>query len=363
MTQPVRIPADVDREDTVLANLTAHQLLILALTGITLYGLWSITRPLVPLPVFLILAVPVGAMAAFLALGKRDGVPLDRLLLAALRQRMTPRHQINAPEGTHPAPTWLAAQAVGHGHLASSTTRAAVRLPADSASETGVVDLGPDGIAVVAVCSTVNFALRTPAEQEALVTAFGRYLHSLTAPVQILVRTERLDLSSQIGELRQRAPSLPDPSLEAAALAHADFLDELSRGDLLRRQILLVLREPQDSGAPMDTLDSGSPLAVFARRRRSQARSGPKSPAALRAAEARLVRRFGEAAELLGPLGILVTPLDAGQTTTVLAAACNPDCLLPVSSELAGTDDIITSSMPDASWPGPSAEEDRRFAP
>jgi len=76
------------------------------------------------------------------------------------------------------------------------------------------------GLAVIATCSTVNFALRTPGEQEALVAGFGRYLHSLTAPVQILVRTERLDLSGQIAECiectrNRRADALePDTAVE-----------------------------------------------------------------------------------------------------------------------------------------------------
>ena len=125
-----------------------------------------------------------------------------------------------------------------------------LRLPAQAvdaatAGEVGVVDLGGDGLAVVAVCSTVNFALRTPAEQDSLVAVFGRWLHSLTAGVQILVRAERLDLSGQIAELRERAPGLPHPALEAAAAEHADYLEQLAeRAELLRRQVLLVLREP-----------------------------------------------------------------------------------------------------------------------
>ena len=38
MSQPVRIPADVDREDRVIGPLTARQLLILAVTGMLLYA-------------------------------------------------------------------------------------------------------------------------------------------------------------------------------------------------------------------------------------------------------------------------------------------------------------------------------------
>jgi hypothetical protein len=87
--------------------------------------------------------------------------------------------------------------------------------------------------------------LRTPGEQEALVASFGRYLHSLTAPVQILIRAQRLDLSVQIAELREQAGGLPHPALEAAAREHADYLAQLAQqSELLRRQVLLILREP-----------------------------------------------------------------------------------------------------------------------
>jgi hypothetical protein len=357
MTAPVRIPADVDMHDRVLGPLTARQLAILAAAGTVLYLIWTGTRAFVPIPVFLAFAVPVGAASAMLALGKRDGVPMDKLLLAAIRQRLAPRHRVAAPEGVRPAPAWLTEgmdQAPGRKDGASRAPQpeqvspAALRLPAEAVTETGVVDLGTDGLAVVAVASTVNFALRTPNEQEALVASFGRYLHSLTAPVQVLVRTERLDLSTQIAELRDRAGGLPHPALEAAAVEHADYLVQLARqSDLLRRQVLLVLREPLGVAAPTDGLGGPGPLATLGalagRRRRKQA-DEHLNAGARRAAESRLVRRLGEAIELLSPAGIVVTPLDAGQATAVLASACNPDSLLPPSAGLAGADEVITSA-------------------
>lgn len=332
MTQPVRIPADFERPDAVLANLNARQLLILAVTGIVLYGAFSATRSVVPLPVFLIVAVPVGGAAALLALGRRDGMSLDRLVLAAARQRLTPRYQVAAPEGIHRPPAWLADRVTEtEQEPARQVCPAALRLPAEGVTEAGVIDLGRDGFAVVAVCSTINFALRTPTEQETLVAAFGRYLHSLTAPVQILVRAERLDLSAQIAELRDSAPALPHPALEVAAREHADYLTQLANHtELLRRQVLLILRE---------TL---SPTP----RRKAAPGTGTTDQAARRAAEARLMRRVDEAVELLGPVGITVTALDPGQATAVLAAACNPDSFLPPSSALAGANEVITTVTP-----------------
>ena len=363
MTAPVRIPADVDMHDRVLGPLTARQLAILAAAGAVLYLIWAATRAFLPVPVFLAFAVPVGAASAMLALGKRDGVPMDKLLVAAIRQRVAPRHRVAAPEGVRPAPTWLTPdtgrttsqstgrrKGKGRAGQPEQVSPSALRLPAEAVTETGVVDLGTDGLAVVAVASTVNFALRTPNEQEALVASFGRYLHSLTAPVQVLVRTERLDLSAQIAELRDRAGGLPHPALEAAAVEHADYLVQLGQqSDLLRRQVLLVLREPLGVAAPTDGLGGPGPLAVLgsmAGKRRKQA-GGQVDAGARRAAESRLVRRLGEAIELLSPAGIVVTPLDAGQATAVLASACNPDSLLPPSAGLAGADEVITTSGAD----------------
>lgn len=176
-----------------------------------------------------------------------------------------------------------------------------------------------------------------------MTTAFGRYLHSLTAPVQVLVRAERLDLSAQIAELYATAPHLPHPALEAAAREHADYLAQLRQTtDLLRRQVLLIVREPVRSAGPADPL-GGSGLRGRAARR-GKAGQAEADDAPRRVAETRLMRRVGEAVELLHPVGITITPLDAGQATAVLAAACNPDSLLSPSSHLAGADDVITTA-------------------
>lgn len=342
MSAPVRIPADVDLPDRVIGPLTARQVAILAVTGLVLYATWTLTRAVVPVAVFVALTIPFGASAAVLALGQREGISLDRMLLAAIRQRITPRHRSSAPEAVHPAPTWLSAQAsaAGEARICSS----ALRLPAEAVTDAGVIDLGSDGLAVVAVASTVNFALRTPAEQQGLVASFGHYLHSLSAPVQILIRAHRLDLSAQISELRQGCDGLAHPLLEAAALEHADYLTHLSeQSDLLRRQVLLVFREALRSAGSVTELGGRSPWLASGRRRVG-ATGERAGVGARRAAEARLVRRLSDAIELLAPAGIVVTTLDAGQASAVLTAACNPDTLLPPSGGLAAAQEVITTA-------------------
>ncbi|RAS58968.1 PrgI family protein [Lentzea atacamensis] len=338
MTRPVRIPADVDRPDRILFGLTGHQLALLTTTGVILYVLWALTQRIVPLLVFLVLALPVAAIAVVLALGQRDGVSLDRLLWAAFRQRLTPRRHVAAPEDVSSTPDWITASVESGAEPEHASSQ--LRLPVEDVMPTGVVDLGTDGLALVAVASTVNFALRTPMEQQAVVSSFGRYLHSLTGPVQVLVRAHRLDLTDQIAELRDTAGGLSHPALERAAREHADFLEQLGAGtELLRRQVLLVLREP--FGIAQETKRA---LPILRRRGGGQVGDGTR-----RAAEARLVRRLSDAIELFTSAGVVITPLDAGQATAVLAAACNPDTLLPPSAGLANACEVITTAS-DYDW-------------
>ncbi|MBK0870228.1 PrgI family protein [Saccharopolyspora sp. HNM0986] len=334
MSAPVKIPADVDIEDRVLGPLTARQLALFTATGLALYLAWRATQNVLPVPVFVVVALVLAGAVAVLVLSTRDGLSLDRLLAAAVRQRLGPRLRLAAPQGIAPVPEWLSAHATSTAPQ-PGTAAAGIGLPAEDVSEAGVIDLGRDGLAVVAACSTVNFALRTPGEQDALVGVFARWAHSLTAPAQILVRAERLDVSGQVAELEARAPSLPHPALEAAATAHADYLADLAASsDLLRRQVLLVLREPRAA------LPARRGLAGLLPSRGAPV--PPHDEPERRAAETRLARRLSEAAELLHPAGITVTGLDATQASTVLAAACNPDRLAPAHT--AADDDVITTA-------------------
>ena len=336
MTTPVRIPADVDLPDRVLGPLTGRQVAVLAATAAALYGLWQATSQVLPPPVFLAVAAPVVVAATAIVLGRRDGLTWDRLLLSAVRHHTSPRERVAAPDHATPPPVWLAAaSAPPRGREGMPPTwEAPAHAVYPVARDLGVIDLGPDGLAAIAVASTVTFALRTPAEQEALVAGFGRYLHSLTAPVQVLIRTQRLDLSGQITDLLTGAAGLPDPGLSRLAHEHAAFLADLeARTELLRPQVLLVWREP--------TAPSRRPYGGGGRRVR-----GRVGETARRIAEDRLSRRVDEATDLLGPIGITLTPLDPAQAGAVLVAATNPGLPQPPTAHTAAPGDTVTAAHP-----------------
>lgn len=316
MTHPVPIPADVDRSDRVLADLTARQLTILAATALVLYLGWLAAHRFVAWPALVAAAIPLAATGVVLAWGTRDGLSLDAFVLAGLRHQLTPNHHVSTQPGR--VPRWITAntqhtrQSLGTG-VPESVPRTEITEPALGETTAAVLDLGADGHAIVASASTINFALRTPSEQHALVAGFARYLHALTGPVQILVRTEPFDLAPAIQAQRSHAAHLATPALQAAAHEHADYLTALAEDTtLLTRRILLVFREPHLPSSR--TAGDPDPQTNTSRHR-------PHRPGGAE----RLARRMAEAVELLGPLGITVTPLEPTQARGVLTAACAPD--------------------------------------
>lgn len=293
-----RIPADVDREDRVLANLTARQVAILAGTAAVLWAVFMTTRHLIPVPVFIACSTPIAAVAVAFALVRRDGLSLDRLALAAIKQHLTPRQYV--PGDVPPTPGYLTPLA--------THSPAPLPLPVTGIRTDGLIELGPHGCAAMVACGTVSFALATFGEQEAMVAGFARCLHGLSSPVQILVRAERMDLAPMADRVLTTAPTLPDPQLESAAREHAAFLGELAvRSELLWRQVLLIIRDPHTA-------------------------AGADSTPVLRQAET--------IAAALAAAGVGARALDGPAAATVLAAACDPNN--PVPCSITDTEEVIT---------------------
>jgi hypothetical protein len=278
----VRIPADLDRPDRILLGLTARQLGLLAAGGLTAWTIEALIEPLVGLPGAVGLATPLALAGVALALGWRDGLPLDRLTLAWLSWWRHPRRLVVAPDGVPPLPAWAGSPGPPVAPLDG---------PIHGLDPWGVVDLGRVGWALVCQGTPVNLSLRTPAEQQALLASFTRLLHALTGPVQVLVRSDRTDLAPLVEQLRAQAAALPHPGLEQATLAHARWLEGLTgEGGVRRRQLLVVFHQPPAT----------------------------PSPAAV------LRRQAEQAAGLLAAAGVALTPLDGDAAGRVLHAASNP---------------------------------------
>ncbi|GAA0477501.1 hypothetical protein Aca07nite_72250 [Actinoplanes capillaceus] len=225
------VSANVAEPDRIAFGLTFRQLGILGGTGLVGFGLHRTFGPVLPPPAWMIGGALLAAVAVVMALGRRDGLPLDVWLRHGFALSRSPR--LSTPGSAR-----ASAVAVVAG---KPPVPAPLRSPVTRITPSGV--LTSEGSAKVVIASgTTNIHLRTGGEQAALLEGFGRFLNGLTGPAQILVAAHRHDLTAYAEAITDRAPRLPHPALRAAAAEYGAFLLDLDADrDPLRRQVLAVV--------------------------------------------------------------------------------------------------------------------------
>jgi hypothetical protein len=243
MERGVYVPADLDLPDKLLFNLTARQVAVLAPAVLTLWGLWQALAGQVHPMLLLLVSAPLAAAAFVLALARRDGTTLDRLVWAALR---APRRPLAA--GT-PDPHAMRVAAALAGRKGRLSRVRPVPAPVDGVDDEGVIDLGGKcAVAVAAGC--VNFDLRSGSEQAALCEAFARLLHALEGHLQVCVTQRPVDLTGYLAGLGTSAAALASGPLRSAAEAHRAWLASLTAGhQLLGREVTVVVFGPDAEAA------------------------------------------------------------------------------------------------------------------
>src|SRR5947208_823859 len=115
--------------------------------------------------------------------------------------------------------------------------------------------------------SPINLSLKAEDEQEAIIERFGALIRSLSFPVQILVRNQRLDLTPYIRHLlaQPRADRQHPPTWNALAHSLADLLQQIAaKRTLIERHIYIIIPASQGTGGSRRR--SGFPT-LFGKRR------------------------------------------------------------------------------------------------
>jgi hypothetical protein len=198
-----------------------------------------------------------------------------------------------------------------------SVLRSAGRRPSAQSAHLRVEEIAEDAVhlgageyrAVLEVGS-INFALASAAEQEALLASFAAFLNSLTFPIQIVVRVLPLDLERYLGELERRARVELPEALGDLAREHVAFLRRLARNrTLLERRFYVVV--PAHSSA-----EGGRRLWPLARRELSADVAG---------ARRQLTFRVEEVARELGRCGLPTRRLTSSELAELYYACWCPE--------------------------------------
>jgi len=90
--------------------------------------------------------------------------------------------------------------------------------------------------------NATNFSLLSPEEQDAKIYAYASLLNSLSFPIQIVIRSKRLDISSYLALLDEEKNKIQNPALVAQIGQYRSFVQELVKvNTVLDKKFYIVI--------------------------------------------------------------------------------------------------------------------------
>ena len=105
----------------------------------------------------------------------------------------------------------------------------------------------------VLLVSSINFALKSEDEQNAIVQAYMQFLNSLDYPIQVVIQTRRLNIDDYLGKLKEAELQQKNELLRNQILDYRSYIRQLvDLADIMQKRFYLVI--PYD---PMQQVQKG----------------------------------------------------------------------------------------------------------
>lgn len=183
----------------------------------------------------------------------------------------------------------------------------------------GMVVLRDGTVRGVIAVSSINFALKSEEEQEAIISAYVGFLNTLEYPLQIVIQSRRLNIDDYLARLKQSELQQSNELLKTQIADYRSFVASLiSLGQIMSKRFFVVV--PYD---PLTNKRKGffsrfkelfSP-AVVIRLKEERFAERKKS----------LDARLAQAMSGLGSIGLDARPLDTQSLIELYYEAYNPD--------------------------------------
>jgi type IV secretory pathway VirB4 component len=106
----------------------------------------------------------------------------------------------------------------------------------------GVITLPNNQYRAVLETSSINFELKSEAEQDVIIDSFQNFLNSLSFPVQILVRVREIDIDQYIEQILVKKDKEKEEAYKTQIQNYAEFIRNLVSGNkILARHFYFVI--------------------------------------------------------------------------------------------------------------------------
>ncbi len=105
-----------------------------------------------------------------------------------------------------------------------------------------VLVLKNGGLRAVLEVGSINFNLKSEQEQQAIIQGYQRFLNALNFPVQILIRSRKLDIDVDLDDLRLRQKKIPNELLQNQMEGCIEYVQKLVEySDIMEKKFYVVV--------------------------------------------------------------------------------------------------------------------------
>ena len=105
-----------------------------------------------------------------------------------------------------------------------------------------IIFMKDDSARVIMKCSTINFLLKNSDEQDSIIVSFQRFLNSLHFPIQILVRSTKLDIDGYLWKLNDKAIKQKNPLLQNQTYEYIEYLKKLIEvAQIMKKEFYIII--------------------------------------------------------------------------------------------------------------------------
>ncbi|MCH8518454.1 conjugal transfer protein TraC [Candidatus Gracilibacteria bacterium] len=118
-----------------------------------------------------------------------------------------------------------------------------------------IILLKDNSARMVLKCSTINFLLKSEEEQDAIIISFQRFLNTLDFPVQIMVRSNKLDIDGYLEKLKEKAVNQKNSLLQNQTYEYIEYLKKLVEvAQIMKKEFYIVVPfDMEDNRSVKDT--------------------------------------------------------------------------------------------------------------
>ncbi len=88
----------------------------------------------------------------------------------------------------------------------------------------------------------LNFNLKSTEEQDAILMSYQRFLNALSFPIQIMIRSLKVDIETYINRLKNLALKQPNPLLQEQTYKYVDFLTTLiDLAQIMKKEFYIIV--------------------------------------------------------------------------------------------------------------------------